>query len=99
MAANSLAIPWLVEVGIIAWRDAKNEKRPPIPSELLATFVVFGAFSLFSEKAPGLAATLGWGIVAATFLNFVDPTLNGPVVGSQPSTTPSVTTVAKTTSA
>jgi hypothetical protein len=75
---NMLTWPWLTEVVIITWRDIKNKQRPPIPSELLASFIVFGALSVAqtSESMNKAATVFGWGIVIATFFNFVDPTFS-----------------------
>lgn len=87
---NNLTWPWIVEGVIISWRDFKTKKRPPYPSEFLATFVIFGLLSVASasETASKPATVFGWGIVLATFLNFVDPTFaksgsagGGPAVG------------------
>ncbi len=61
--------PWMAEVVLISWRTVRKEKRPPFPSELLATFVVFGTVSLVAEKQPQIASLFGWGVVVATFLN------------------------------
>lgn len=62
---------WLAEIGIIAVRDLTGPKRIPLPSELLATFVVFGGLGLVSESetARGPAATTAWGLVIATLLS------------------------------
>lgn len=66
---SSLAIPWAVEVGIITARDLiSDERRPPLPSELLSSFVVFGALAGVSIAAPKAATYTGWGIVLATVL-------------------------------
>jgi hypothetical protein len=74
---DPLLLPWVVEIGLISYRDMtqgnasqgdKPEKRPPLPSELAATFVVFGAFTLVSAANPRLGGLLGWGIVLATGL-------------------------------
>lgn len=47
-------------------------KRPPLPSELLSTFIVFGAYSLIGTSGNSdmhrVAALLGWGTVLATIL-------------------------------
>lgn len=61
-----LAAAWLFEVGIITVRDFATVKRPPLPSELLATFVVFGLLSVV--PAPKATTAAGWGIVIATLL-------------------------------
>jgi hypothetical protein len=63
---DPLLFPWLAEIGLITYRDMKAEKRPPLPSELVSVFVVFGAFTLVSKASPGIASALGWGIVLAT---------------------------------
>jgi hypothetical protein len=62
---------WLVEVGIISVRDFVGSKRPPLPSELLATFVVFGGLGLVGESQTwkGAAGATAWGIVLATLLS------------------------------
>lgn len=70
-----VTMAWLAEVGIVTWRSVRKDKRPPIPSELLATFIAFGSLSLLSNNAKtSTAANLtAWGLVIATFMNFVDP--------------------------
>lgn len=79
---NTIAIPWGAEIAIITWRSVKDRNRPPIPSELLASFIVFGGISLLAPSQPKIASLMGWGIVIATALN-VFPTL----ANSQPSAT------------
>lgn len=67
---NGVAVPWIAEVVLLSWRSAKRNKRPPLPSELLATFVVFGTISLANGPIQRPATAFGWGVVVATFLNF-----------------------------
>jgi len=47
---------------------SKGTKRLPLPSELLATFIAFGAYSMIAEKDARIAQLLGWGTVLATGL-------------------------------
>lgn len=70
-----VTMAWLAEVGIITWRSIRKDSRPPIPSELLATFIAFGSLSLLSnnDKAAAAVNLTAWGLVLATFMNFVDP--------------------------
>lgn len=75
---NPLAAPWGVEMALVTWRSVRQHKRPPFPSEYLATFLVFGAFSVLADSQPKLAQLLGWGMVTATFLNLF------PNPGSKP---------------
>lgn len=71
---GAVAWPWMAEIGIVSWRSVVRDKRPPLPSELLATFVIFGAFSIVSVSQPKIGSALGWGIVIATGLSLWDPT-------------------------
>ncbi len=102
---NDLTLPWMAELGIMGWRTISKEKRPPLPSELLATFVIFGGFSLIPNQR--LRSTLGWGIVVASLLNLLGTgelllhpfgnstanTASGPVAPTSNSQkTPTVTT-------
>lgn len=74
-ALNGFLSAWLVEAGIITWRSFKRDKRPPLPSDFVAVFVVYGSLGLLAEAphAQGVATATGWGIVLATALNLVDP--------------------------
>lgn len=64
-------LAWMVEVGIISVRDFVAVKRPPLPSELLASFVVFGGLGILSESSTlrGPVNATAWGIVVATLLS------------------------------
>lgn len=67
---GALAAAWFAEIGIIATRDLAQKKRPPLPSELLASFVVFGvALGALSIPAPKAAGLIGWGLVLSTLLS------------------------------
>jgi hypothetical protein len=68
---RGLALAWLAEIILISVRDYRNSSRLPWPSELLATFIFFGALSVLPD-GPGPAA-VGWGFVAATYLGIYDP--------------------------
>jgi len=82
---NPVLAAWLAEVIVISAKDwqgkgAGGSKRLPWPSELLATFILFGVLSLAPEGEWSLAAAaLGWGFVAATFLGIYAPGRKGPV--------------------
>lgn len=66
---HPLLLPWFAEVGIISVRDLSEKHRPPLPSEFLASFVVFGFLGLFARAAPRASALTGWGLVLATLLS------------------------------
>lgn len=56
-------------------------KRPPLPSELLATFVAFGAYAAIAEKNAQIGRLLAWGTVLATGLLMFS---QGASTGQQP---------------
>lgn len=66
-----LIAAWMVAEGIIIYRSAKEIHAPPGPGQLLFSSGVFVMLGLLAEapKARSLAATLGWGFVAAAALN------------------------------
>jgi len=101
-----LALAWLVEVGIITWRDltgkAKNHTVAglPIPADYVATFIIFGALSFVPKDNVGAsrtAALVGWAYVVATYMN-VAPALVNPT-GKTSSTSSSSTQTTPTAGA
>lgn len=95
---NTVVSAWIVEAALITYRgarkgDFKNNPVPGLamPSQYAATVLVFGGLSLVpsSSDAGRVAAALGWGLVAATFLNLWTP-------GSKVAATPPTITPAKT---
>lgn len=84
---NLIALAWLAELGLMQFKAA-TQGRPAAagggrllwPSDLVASFVVFGALSIVAEVSDEWAragAAFGWVLVLATALNLVDPTLAG----------------------
>lgn len=70
---NPILAPWLAECVILTARSVKRDHRPPLPSEFVATFVVFGTASMIANtKAQDAATVFSWGIVIATLLNLFD---------------------------
>lgn len=69
---NPIFAPWMAEVVILSARSVKRDRRPPLPSEFVATFVVFGAMSLVANRSTKVASAFSWGIVVATLLNAFD---------------------------
>ena len=87
---NSIVSAWIVEAALITYRGSrqgkfKNNPVPGLamPSQYLATVIVFGGLSLIPQNsdAARVASALGWGLVVATFLNLWAP-------GSKVSQTP-----------
>lgn len=68
---NAVLLAWLIDTGIVAGRSWRREQRPPLPSELLAGFVVFGSLSALAQvpDARTTANVLAWGVVIATVTN------------------------------
>ena len=71
-------------------KKTSGPKRPPLPSELLATFVIFGTYSVVGDSSNPqtrrIGALLAWGTVLATFLML---TSGGTTTNSPPSSTSS----------
>jgi hypothetical protein len=67
---NPVFTAWLVELGVIAVRDLTTEKRLPLPSELLASGVIFGALGgmAASPTFGNAAKATAWGLVLATLI-------------------------------
>jgi hypothetical protein len=90
---GAVLFAWLVEVGIITWRDLTG-KAPgntvnglPLPADYLATFIIFGALGFVPKDNVGAsraAATAAWAFVVATYLN-VAPSIVNPT-GTQATT-------------
>lgn len=92
MQGQSFAVTWKGLYPTVT--NNKTSKRPPLPSELLSTFIIFGAYSVIGAgggERPRIAALLGWGTVLATFMLVAQgsqsssPAVNTP---STPSTAP-----------
>lgn len=82
---RALILAWLVGEGIVVYRAVNKQHRPPLPAEILGTSGLFVLLGLLAEAQPTLAATLGWGLDAAAFLNLA-PKLTGGGAASTPST-------------
>lgn len=73
MAPRGLFAAALVESAIITWRDISETKVPPPPSDFVAVAIIYGGLSLFPPSAGNFPSLVGWGFVAATFLNLWSP--------------------------
>ena len=101
---TGLLSAWLVEVGLITYRGSKQGRYTgnpiaglALPSEYVATFIVFGGLGLIPGQASRVAAVAGWGIVVATFLNLWDPATIGNAGGVAVNGGPSTKTAGNTT--
>lgn len=54
-------------------------KRPPLPSELLATVIVFGTCSIIADRDERVGTLLAWGFLVAMTLSTIG---SGAVTGS-----------------
>lgn len=96
---NGVFLAWLVEAGIVTYRDLTSKKSTntiaglPLPADYLATFIVFGSLSLLAqaESARTFASVTAWGFVGSTLLNLFNPAVKAPATASA-SSTPAATT-------
>lgn len=88
---------WVAEMVLITYRGARrgtSASNPiphlPLPSEYVATFIIYGALTFVPGRGAPVASAFGWGIVVATLLNLWDPATvgnaGGPAVIGGPST-------------
>lgn len=65
---NPALAAWAVEIGLITINDLGRNRRLPLPSEFLATFIVFGALTAIggNPTARRPAGLVAWGLVIAT---------------------------------
>ena len=88
---------WLAEVVLITYRSARQggaKDNPiahvPLPSEYVASFIIYGGLSFIPGRGAPVATAFGWGVVVATLLNLWDPATignkGGPAVKGGPST-------------
>lgn len=93
MKSRGIIIAWLIGEGIIIYRGAAKEKRPPWPSELLFSSVVFVSLGFLAEieSAATLAVLLAFGFDIAAFMNLA-PSLpiNKPAPTAGAATAPAV---------
>lgn len=87
---KGVIVAWLVGTGLMTYKDVKQNKRPPLPAELLAESGLFVVLGLLAEAQPKLAATLAWGFDLAAFLTLWE---DNPITGkgkgkTAPKTTP-----------
>lgn len=61
-------LPWGLAVGVVTVRDVRQYNRPPVPSEFVATGVLFAALTVLAQANPQLAGALSWGLLAAVIL-------------------------------
>lgn len=67
---NAVFLAWIVEVGFIGVRELSSNHRLPLPSQLIASALVFGGLSIAaeSETFSTPAAALAWGLVLGTLV-------------------------------
>lgn len=87
-----IVLAWLAGEGLIIYRSYKQDHRPPMPGQLLASSGVFIVLGLIaqSQQAAFLAGAMAWGFDIAAFYNLA-PSLTG----GTPKTTSTKKTPAK----
>jgi hypothetical protein len=88
-SADALLAPWLVGEGIVTYRCVRNQHRPPMPGELLASSGAFVLLALLAQWQANLATLIAWGLDIAAFVNIAPQLLAGP--GPTPATTTAAT--------
>jgi len=96
---KSILPPWLLAIAIITYRGAKNGNNAnnpvphlPLPADFVGAFFIFGALSLVSGEAEGIAQAAAWGLDVAILLNLWNPNGTVKAAATQPTTTAKVAT-------
>jgi len=64
----------LAETALVSWRDLSQTKFLPLPSDFASIIIIWGILSFFPEGGGQKTATvIGWGFVAATWMNLWSP--------------------------
>lgn len=81
-----IVLAWLAGEALIVYRSYKNDKRPPMPGQLLASSGLFAALGFAAEVSDDmkfLAGALAVGFDIAAFMNLA-PTLTGNTTAAKP---------------
>jgi hypothetical protein len=67
---RGVLLAWAGGMGIIIWRAAVKEHRPPVPGQMLAATGLFVGLAALAEYQPaaGAAALFGFGVDAAILM-------------------------------
>jgi hypothetical protein len=67
---GGLILAWAVGEGVIVWRSAFQQHRPPPPGDMLAATALFALLAVVAEYDPArVAATaLAWGLDLAVLM-------------------------------
>lgn len=67
---GGLILAWAVGEGIIVWRSAYQQHKPPPPGDLLAATALFALLAVVAEYEParGAAIALAWGLDLAVLM-------------------------------
>jgi hypothetical protein len=79
---GGVILAWLVGEGIIAFRCVHNQKRPPLPGQLLAASGLFILLALLEGPQPQLARLIAWGIDIAALLNLFNKAAPGSSIAA-----------------
>ena len=53
---GGLILAWAIGEGIIVWRSAYKEHKPPVPGQMLAATALFALLAVLAEYEPARAA-------------------------------------------
>lgn len=71
-----LVLAWLIGEGIIVWRSAVKEHRPPVPGDMLAATGLFALLAVLAEYQPARSAAtaFAYGVDLAVLLQVLPGT-------------------------
>lgn len=87
---GGLILAWAVGEGIIVWRSAFQQHKPPPPGDLLAATALFALLAVVAEYEPARAAAiaLAWGLDLAVLMKVLPGAGKQQAAGKSKSKTP-----------
>ena len=90
---GGLILAWAIGEGIIVWRSAYKEHKPPVPGQMLAATALFALLAVLAEYEPARAAAtaMAFGLDLAVLMQVLPGMKTAaPVAPRKPATTPGI---------
>jgi hypothetical protein len=91
---GALILAWLIGEGIITWRAAATQHRPPVPGQLLAATGLFAGLAVAAQYPPArtVATVFAYGVDIAVLLQVLPGTAAAKPAAATTTTTAGVKT-------
>ena len=86
---RGVILAWGLGMGIIVYRAAVKEHRPPVPGQMLAATGLFAAMAALAEYQPAAATAFAFGVDIAVLMKVLPGT--GTTTTAKATTAPATT--------